>query len=172
MAKISGVYKITNIITGDFYIGSSKDAKNRWITHKAPSCWVRHPNLKLYQDMAQYGLNNFTFEIIEETDNLREREQYWIDQFKPTYNSNRAKDLNEENYRQLVKKYYENHRDDELARMKEYNNAHRAEINSYYQRLCLYEGKTYTLNVLKNKLSKLGFQHPVQEAKKYLLNEQ
>ena len=27
MNKISGVYKITNTITGDFYIGSSKNIK-------------------------------------------------------------------------------------------------------------------------------------------------
>ena len=57
------------------------------------------------------------------------------------------------------------------SRMDKYNKAHRTEINNYYQRLCLYEGKTLTLNVLKNKLSKLGFSHPVQEAKKYLLEE-
>ena len=29
MKKISGVYKITNTVTGDFYIGSSKDVKDR-----------------------------------------------------------------------------------------------------------------------------------------------
>ena len=27
--KISGIYKITNTITGDFYIGSSKDVKKK-----------------------------------------------------------------------------------------------------------------------------------------------
>lgn len=31
MEKICGVYKITNTVTGDFYIGSSKNAKQRWI---------------------------------------------------------------------------------------------------------------------------------------------
>ena len=31
--KIIGVYKITNTITGDFYIGSSKDVKRRWKVH-------------------------------------------------------------------------------------------------------------------------------------------
>ena len=31
--KISGVYKITNTITGDFYIGSSKNVKKRWVEH-------------------------------------------------------------------------------------------------------------------------------------------
>ena len=32
--KTSAVYKITNTITGDFYIGSSKDVKRRWAVHK------------------------------------------------------------------------------------------------------------------------------------------
>lgn len=34
MNKISAVYKITNTITNDFYIGSSKNVKVRWIDHK------------------------------------------------------------------------------------------------------------------------------------------
>ena len=51
--KISGVYKITNIITGDFYIGSSKDIKHRWTAHKAPSRWNEHPNCTMYQDMKK-----------------------------------------------------------------------------------------------------------------------
>lgn len=33
MNKISGVYKITNTITGDSYIGSSKNVKDRWKAH-------------------------------------------------------------------------------------------------------------------------------------------
>ena len=33
MNKISAVYKITNTITGDFYIGSSKNVKKRWTNH-------------------------------------------------------------------------------------------------------------------------------------------
>lgn len=37
MNKISAVYKIVNKVTGDFYIGSSKDVKRRWIQHKCPS---------------------------------------------------------------------------------------------------------------------------------------
>lgn len=36
--KISAVYKIVNEVTGDFYIGSSKNVKNRWADHKKPFC--------------------------------------------------------------------------------------------------------------------------------------
>ena len=34
--KISAVYRITNTVTGDFYIGSSKNVKLRWAQHKFP----------------------------------------------------------------------------------------------------------------------------------------
>ena len=165
----SGVYKITNNITGEFYIGSSKNIKRRWYQHRSPSVHKQLPNSKLYKDMASYGLDNFTFEIIEETDSLKEREQYYIEQLKPSYNSNRAKGQDKDSIRQYYKEYYKEHIEENKARMEKYNNAHRAEINNYYQRLCLYDGKTLTLNVLRHKLSKLGFSHPVQEAKKYLL---
>ena len=38
--------------------------------------------------MRKYGLDNFEMEIIEITDNLLEREQYYIDLLKPHYNKN------------------------------------------------------------------------------------
>ena len=53
--------------------------------------------------------------------------------------------------------------------MEKYNNAHRAEINNYYQRLCLYAGKTLTLSALSNRFRKQGIAHPCKEAKKYLI---
>ena len=53
MNKISGVYSIVNNVTGDLYIGSSKNIKKRWTTHKSPSTHKRHPNVKLYQAIAQ-----------------------------------------------------------------------------------------------------------------------
>lgn len=52
--KISGVYKITNIVTNDFYIGSSKDVKNRWYQHKYSLKWKEQPNSPLYKDMKKY----------------------------------------------------------------------------------------------------------------------
>lgn len=69
MKKINGVYKITNTVTGDFYIGSSIDIKKRWYEYKSPSQWVQLPKSRLYQDMAKYGKDNFLFEIVEETNN-------------------------------------------------------------------------------------------------------
>ena len=156
--KISGIYKITNNITGDLYIGSSKDIKRRWANHKCPFTWERHPGMKLYQAFINYGLDNFTFNIIEETTDLHNREQYYIEQLKPSYNNLWAKGQNTERYKQCHKAYRQAHRDKESARMKDYNN-----------RLCFYEGKTLTLNALRKRFSYQGIPHPTIEAKKYLL---
>ena len=165
----SGVYKITNIITGEFYIGSSKNIKHRWANHKSPSRWKQHPNSKLYKDMASYGLDNFIFEILEETADLKEREQHWIEQLKPSYNNLYAKGRNIERR----KEWNEIHRDERLAKMKDWHKAHRderlAKMKDYRSRLCLYENETLTLNTLSNRFCRQGIPHPTLEAKKYLL---
>ena len=175
--KISGVYKITNIITGEFYIGSSKDIKSRWAKHKCPSMWKLHPNVKLYKSMAKYGLDNFIFEVLEETADLKEREQYYIEQLKPSYNNYRAKGFDTDRYKETSERCYkewrEVNRDRYLAKLKDYNYTHRDEIlaksKDYYGRLCLYNGETLTLRALSIRFCKQGIPHPTIEAKKYLL---
>lgn len=198
--KISGVYKITNTITSDFYIGSSSNIQQRFVNHKKPSTWSRYSNSRMYQDMAQYGLNSFTIEVIEETDNLREREQYWIEQLKPTYNSNRAKGWDLERYYKRCKEYYNNNKDKILATHKEYreNNKEKCQVYNreyirkyrqtengkennrkcarksmkrYNNQLCLYDGKTLTLNALAQRFLKQGIPHPTLEAKKYIIED-
>ena len=84
---ISGIYKITNIVTGNFYIGSSKNIFLRWADHKKPSALKRYKSQQLYKDFVLYSLSNFKFEIIEElSEGLKEREQYYIGILKPYYN--------------------------------------------------------------------------------------
>lgn len=145
--KIAGVYKITNNITGDFYIGSSKNIKHRWATHKSLSVWKRYSKLRLYKDMAQYGLDNFIFEVLEETSSLREREQYWIDELKPSYNNLWAKGQNIERH---IK-------------------TNRRCTKDYFSRLCFYDGKTLTLRALSSRFFRQGIPHPILNAKEYLL---
>ena len=149
MIKISGVYKITNKITGDLYIGSSKDIKCRWANHKSPSTRKRCPNVKLYKAFTNYGLDNFLFEVLEETDNLREREQYYIEKLKPSYNNVRANGLDIERYKEDNRRCH-----------KEWNN-----------RLCLYKGETLTFNALSKRFHRAGIEHAYIEAKKYLIGE-
>jgi group I intron endonuclease len=83
----SGIYKITNIVNGKFYIGSSKNIDFRWNDHKQ---WLRgnyHNNPKLQHAWNKYGEDKFTFEIIEETDadqkTLFERENHYLSTLKP-----------------------------------------------------------------------------------------
>ena len=57
--KIIGVYKITNTITGDFYIGSSKNVKKRWIAHKWPSKWNEHPIIEAKKYLLVYSKDKY-----------------------------------------------------------------------------------------------------------------
>lgn len=176
MRKISGVYKITNNITGDCYIGSSNNIKRRWAQHNSPSTWAIKPGMKLYQAMIQYGLNNFEFEVIEETNNLKEREQYWIEQLHPSYNRNRAMGLDKEGFKEYSKEYSKEYYKGHKENVKEYYKSHCDKWNNYqnkYQsRLCLYNGETLTLGTLYHRFRNQGIASPFREAKKYLLNDQ
>ena len=84
---LSGVYKIINLKSDDFYIGSSIDLQDRY------SSWRKEFNLKRYKHLNwlyNNKLEDFEFEVIELLppikDKLWEREQYWVDNLKPTLN--------------------------------------------------------------------------------------
>ena len=162
MSKISAVYKIINTITGDFYVGSSKDVKSRWASHKCPSAWKRFHNNPMYLDMQKYGLEKFSFQILEEVEiaSLKEVEQQFIEILKPTYNSNRAKGWDIERYKEWQEEYRK------TDKSKEYQKQYQLE---YENQLCLYNSETLTLSTLRSRFRKAGIPHPVIEAKKYLL---
>ena len=105
--NISGIYKITNTVTNDFYIGSSKDVKQRWANHKCKSIWNKCPNNPMYIDMKKYGLDKFEFEILAEVeeDSLKETEQQFIETLKPTYNNRNANGLDFERKKEYNKEY-------------------------------------------------------------------
>ena len=107
MENIIGIYKITNTVTGDFYIGSSKNIKSRLAAHKCPSTWNEHPNNPLYLDMKKYGTDKFVFEILAEIEecSLKEAEQEFIEKLQPTYNQMNAKGLNIERQKKYRKQY-------------------------------------------------------------------
>jgi group I intron endonuclease len=82
------IYKITNLVNGHFYIGSSQNFIKRYYTHinhiriGKSSCTV------LIRAVTKYGENNFKLEIIEEcgSKDLLIREQYYLDTLLPEYN--------------------------------------------------------------------------------------
>ena len=86
---ICGVYKITNIINGKFYIGSSKNIYSRWYQHKKKLNDNIHGNAHLQNAWNKYGEKNFKFEIIEQCINELqfEREQYYLNKLNPFDNN-------------------------------------------------------------------------------------
>ena len=176
MKKISAVYKITNTITGDFYIGSSKDVKQRWRNHKKPSAWKRYPNNPMYLDMQKYGLDKFVFEILEEVeaDSLKELEQQFIETLKPSYNNRNANGWDFERYKETNKEYQNKYNKSDKGKEyhKQYNKSDKFKEyhKQYYNQLCNYNGETLTLRALSLRFRRQGIDHPVIEAKKYIKN--
>lgn len=81
----TGIYKITNIENGMCYIGQAANIADRWKQHIKRGIGAETPTRnKLYPAMLAIGVENFTFEIVEECDRtmLNEREDYWQDYFK------------------------------------------------------------------------------------------
>ena len=190
--KIIGIYKITNTVTNDFYIGSSKDVKRRWREHKCPSRWNKCPNNQMYLDMQKYGIDNFVFEILEvvEEDSLKEREQQFIKKLKPTYNDRNAKGWDTERYKECNRKANRKYEKSDKRKKykKEYNKEYRKTdkckayqktdkykesrrkaVNKYYNQLCCFNGETLTLNALRKRFKRQGIDHSTVEAKKYLI---
>lgn len=85
-----GIYKITNTNNGHCYIGQSNNIDKRWKNHKIAAFNINDKgyNYPLYRAIRKYGLDSFSFEILEECpqDLLNEREIVWIAQIKPEYN--------------------------------------------------------------------------------------
>ena len=184
--KICAVYKITNTVTGDFYIGSSKDVKERLACHKCPSTWNEHPNNPMYLDFQKYGIDKFVFEVLAEVevDKLKEAEQKFIEALQPTYNSNNAKGLDVERKKEYNKEYQKTDKYKEYQKeyqktdkFKEYQKEYektekRKKYKKQYQnQLCLYNGEKLTLQALAIRFVKAGIPHPTQEAKKYLIKD-
>ena len=89
---ITGIYKITNLANGHYYIGQAVDIKARFREHKFAA---RHPehkdhNSPIHRAICKYGCENFSYELLEEClrTQLDEKEVYWIDKLKARENGN------------------------------------------------------------------------------------
>jgi GIY-YIG catalytic domain/NUMOD1 domain len=87
----SGIYRWTNLITDESYVGSSKDLTERFRNYynkKDLNRRLLKGNSRIYTALLKYDYENFSLEILEYCDIyfIIEREQYYIDLLKPEYN--------------------------------------------------------------------------------------
>lgn len=81
-----GIYKITNIVNGKFYIGSAIKLIKRKADHFSKLSLNKHSNIFLQNAYNKYGKESFIFEVIERTSDKNELinlEQKWLDKLNP-----------------------------------------------------------------------------------------
>jgi group I intron endonuclease len=87
----SGIYRINNIITGDFYIGSAANLTNRlrsYFSVKALNRVLQRNKSLICSSLLKYGHSNFSIDILEYCNKESRiiREQYYLDLLQPQYN--------------------------------------------------------------------------------------
>nr|YP_010121859.1 GIY-YIG endonuclease [Monilinia fructicola]QRF72235.1 GIY-YIG endonuclease [Monilinia fructicola]QYB19426.1 GIY-YIG endonuclease [Monilinia fructicola]QYB19487.1 GIY-YIG endonuclease [Monilinia fructicola]QYB19549.1 GIY-YIG endonuclease [Monilinia fructicola]QYB19611.1 GIY-YIG endonuclease [Monilinia fructicola] len=87
----SGIYLITNIQSGDFYVGQAGDLAKRFKDYTNPSYLTRitdEVNSIIGRALKKYGYSNFSFTVLEycNISDLNTREQYYFDVLNPVYN--------------------------------------------------------------------------------------
>ena len=82
-----GIYKITNQVNKKVYIGQSQNISQRWKSHRKH---YQKDDYPIYRAMRKYGIDNFSFEVIEECslEELNDKEKYWIKYYDSHNSSN------------------------------------------------------------------------------------
>lgn len=145
--KNGKLYKLTNSVNDDIYIGSTAETTlaRRMTNHRKDA---KTRKSYLYQQMRLIGIENFKIVLLEDypcenKDQLRAKEDEWIQRLKPKLNQVRAYRTDEElrDYKaqyynehkdKLLNqsiKYYEEHKDERLDYQAKYRDEHRDKIN-------------------------------------------
>lgn len=91
----TGIYKLTNLKNQKVYIGQASNISERFKQHIKCGLGIDTPNNMLYAAMMKDGVENFTFEVLEECGRgeLNDREKYYIDFYRAQeygYNMNKG----------------------------------------------------------------------------------
>lgn len=88
--RVSGIYVIRCSASGNCYVGSTSNFAHRWNVHRSTLRNGKHHSVVLQRAWLKYGEGSFSARIIEvcepTQETLIEREQFWLDLIKPTYN--------------------------------------------------------------------------------------
>lgn len=85
--KYGFIYKITNILNGDSYIGQvyNKSIEERWDRHIDPIIKNKEVKSHLGRALKKYGIENFKIEKIDtaySVEDINKKEKYWIKYYK------------------------------------------------------------------------------------------
>jgi len=84
MTEKPGIYAIRHIESEKVYVGSASNISKRWHRHRKDLRLGRHPNKHLQAAWTMYGEDAFVFEVLELTNDLDIREQFWMDYMECT----------------------------------------------------------------------------------------
>ena len=77
------IYQITNDVNGKIYIGKTeRTIQERWGEHCRDYLKHDYEKRPLYSAMKKYGVENFSFKVLEETNSPEEREMHYIDVYR------------------------------------------------------------------------------------------
>ena len=131
------VYKISclNNEVKEFYIGSTKDLKDRISKHN--NFYKNNYNWKVYKFIRENGgINNWEIIPIEIYEcemtklELKQEEQFYLDEYKPQLNSQRALGRDIERKYKTKKEWIKNNRNKYLKNRKEYYEKNRDKLNA------------------------------------------
>lgn len=82
----SYIYAIRNMVTKRIYIGRTAKVKERFSHHMAALFYHNHTNELMQKDCDDFGLDSFTFSVIDEIDCYEDRvkEHEWMRRFNST----------------------------------------------------------------------------------------
>jgi group I intron endonuclease len=102
-----GIYTITNIIDGKYYVGSSVTVERRLVRHKKDLLRNQHHCHHLQRAWNKYGEQSFKFEVVLNLNHcdqmiIRTVEQEILDrEFDLTYNSSKVVHMSSENMKEI-----------------------------------------------------------------------